>query len=607
MQVYCTKLCYLSGQVLEEDMIQDISSTILNDPYNSDVIYVTESDKPGYIQEISTAILLPIIGSRIEYVSEEVDTSDYTWKMHKYSTATRQSVPVNVMHFLNRDLDDFGYGVVDFNLYRNPVSIPDVIQYLKRYSNYDRRYQYLSSFFPDSSFVRSSRQDASSFRIKIAYTMRERNSIFSGAVSCPYQVNQTYFVPATYLEDGVKLPLKDRYESIEDFGQTIFYDLKFYDFQFSDTMLEKLCVKFGRDGKLREVRTKREIPYVYYQLDEKTGDATLMVNGREGTDNDLLSFFVFMPRDDKSLIFPSKLEIKEYKKHYADFPFKLNSYLEKNNVLPSSELLHTDDNISDEEEVLEDNSDNHNILLSFDDSTFSNSITNILKLRQQIILSRLPVSKKQELQNKLESTLQKRDFQIAELDRSILSFQTEAEIDNSFLKELVDIEGLISDEEKSYMDDFNWVDTYIDYLICESTDSVNNFRNLYYFSVNFRQQSALHPKNLLASLEAQNKIYEALFQQLLILDEVDQRNSVTFMNDFTIQQLSTVIDNHIDKITFSDGDVEVVSMLRQLNRDKQGLLERDSDFLRGYVIDTVSCYSKLDGVKVFAKKGGFYE
>ena len=198
------------------------------------------------------------------------------------------------------------------------------------YSNYDRRYQYLSSFFPDSSFVRSSRQDASSFRIKIAYTMRERNSIFSGAVSCPYQVNQTYFVPATYLEDGVKLPLKDRYESIEDFGQTIFYDLKFHDFQFSDTMLEKLCVKFGRDGKLREVRTKREIPYVYYQLDEKTGDATLMVNGREGTDNDLLSFFVFMPRDDKSLIVPSKLEIKEYKKHYADFPFKLNSYLEKN-------------------------------------------------------------------------------------------------------------------------------------------------------------------------------------------------------------------------------------------------------------------------------------
>ena len=55
MQVYCTKLCYLSGQVLEEDMIQDISSTILNDPYNSDVIYVTESDKPGYVQEISTA------------------------------------------------------------------------------------------------------------------------------------------------------------------------------------------------------------------------------------------------------------------------------------------------------------------------------------------------------------------------------------------------------------------------------------------------------------------------------------------------------------------------------------------------------------------------
>ena len=162
-----------------------------------------------------------------------------------------------------------------------------------------------------------------------------------------------------------------------------------------------------------------------------------MVNGREGTDNDLLSFFVFMPRDDKSLIVPSKLEIKEYKKHYADFPFKLNSYLEKNNVLLSSEILHTDDNVSDEEEVLEDNSDNHNILLSFDDSTFSNSITNILKLRQQIILSRLPVSKKQELQNKLESTLQKRDFQIAELDRSILSFQTEAEIDNSFLKELV--------------------------------------------------------------------------------------------------------------------------------------------------------------------------
>ena len=420
-------------------------------------------------------------------------------------------------------------------------------------------------------------------------------------------MNQTYFVPATYLEDGVKLPLKDRYESIEDFGQTIFYDLKFHDFQFSDTMLEKLCVKFGRDGKLREVRTKREIPYVYYQLDEKTGDATLMVNGREGTDNDLLTFFVFMPRDDMSLIVPSKLEIKEYKKHYADFPFKLNSYLEKNNVLLSSEILHTDDNVSDEEEVLEDNSDNHNILLSFDDSTFSNSITNILKLRQQIILSRLPVSKKQELQNKLESTLQKRDFQIAELDRSILSFQTESEIDNSFLKELVDIEGLISDEERSYMDDFNWVDTYIDYLICESTDSVNNFRNLYYFSVNFRQQSVLHPKNLLASLEAQNKIYEALFQQLLILDEVDQRNSVTFMNDVTIQQLSTVIDNHIDKITFSDGDVEVVSMLRQLNRDKQGLLERDSDFLRGYVIDTVSCYSRLDDAKVFAKKGGIYE
>ena len=68
----------------------------------------------------------------------------------------------------------------------------------------------------------------------------------------------------SFLEDNQSLPLEIPIDSFDDFGVFLFQKLKLRDFTLNGTMVEKLYVTLSKDNKLKEIRTKEEIPYVYY-------------------------------------------------------------------------------------------------------------------------------------------------------------------------------------------------------------------------------------------------------------------------------------------------------------------------------------------------------
>ena len=208
---------------------------------------------------------------------------------------------------------------------------------------------------------------------------------------------------------------------------------------------------------------------------------------------------------------------------------------------------------------------------------------------------------KEQYLSKLNSVLKQYDSDIKKLQDSFLTLQDESIIQNNLLKELTDIEANISTSDIS--DNYQWVSPYLEFLECDSTNLYDNFKSIYYFSLDFRRKSMDSPATLLHSLKAQQEIDEALFSSLLKLNGIEQASAILLLDDSTVERLATVVDNHIDKVSEADGDITVVNSLKNYNEEKALNSDKDIPFLRNYLTNTIASYSQLDSVKVLGKEG----
>lgn len=618
MEIFRTKLYqYFSGdEVTEKEMMENISQAFQNDSNNEDIVYVIESDKEGYVREISTGLLLPVFkGDKLVYRDGYVDSEieyyeGYYWHTQKVrkNVRTRTSIPTHILEFQDKNIKDCFAGVPSLELYANKAGYHDTVQYIEKYSSVNDRYRYLCRQLYNTDYIDSyDAEELKKLRADISLVLRKRCHIFSSQVYSPFIRGKTYSVYPSFLEDDKKLPLEVSMSSEDDVGFELYRQLPLHDFDTDDTIIKRLFVILGRDGHLREIRTKKTIPLVYYLFNENSKKAKLMINGREATENEQISFFVFMPSSDEFQL-GDKEDIRFYKKYYLNFESVLDSYLSTNQVLSSKGILKSapksisipEKNNFDSNQEKKDSQDT-SIFLTFDDSTFSSYLPQILEIRNMILSTDSNPFVKEQYLSKLNSVLKQYASDIKKLQDSFLTFQDESIIQNNLLKELTDIEANLSISDTS--DNYQWVSPYLEFLECDSTNLYDNFKNIYYFSLDFQCKAMDSPATLLHSLKAQQEIDEALFSSLLKLNGIEQASAILLLDDSTVERLATVVDNHIDKVSEADGDITVVNSLKNYNEEKALNSDKDIPFLRNYLTNTIASYSQLDSVKVLGKEG----
>lgn len=616
MEIFRTKLYqYFPGdEVTEKEMIEHISQIFQKDPDNENIVYVVESDKEGYVREISTGVLLPVFkGDKLVYRDDYVDSEiqyyeGYYWhaKKIKKNVRTRTSVPTHILEFQDKNIKDCFAGVPSLELYANKAGYHDTVQYIEKYSGVNDRYQYLCRQLYNTDYIDSYNvEELKKLRADINLALRKSCHIFSNQVYSPFTRGKIYSVYPSFLEDDKKLPLEVSISSDDDVGFELYRQLPLHDFDMDDTIIKRLFVTLGRDGHLREIRTKKIIPLVYYLFDDNSKKARLMIDGREATENEQISFFVFMPSVDEFQL-GDKEDIRFYKRYYLNFESILNSYLSTNQVSSSKgklkdvpKAISTPVNNDFDSNKDKKDSQDTSFFLAFDGSTFSKYLPQILKVRNMILsMDSNPLIKEQYL-SKLNSILNRYDSDIKKLQDSVLTLQDESSIQNHLLKELTDIEANLSIFGSS--DNYQWVSPYLEFLECDSSNLYDNFKSLYYFSLDFQRKAMDNSATLLQSLKAQKEIDEALFFSLLRLNGVEQASAILLLNDSTVERLATVVDNHIDKVSETDGDITVVNSLKNYNEEKSLNTDKDISFLRNYLTNAIADYSQLEVVKVLGK------
>ncbi len=374
MEFFRSKLYYIDkdSDDIETNMLEDVSNTINRDIDNEDIVIVTKSEDENYVREISTGLLLPIIeGDKLVYRDEYVDSHYRRWRSERVK---KTSVPAHIIAFRD-NLCKSSYGVPSLDDYCDKVLYSSMAPYLERYKDRNERYHYLCRrLYSKDNQDDFTLEDSQEYRKNFNFMLRKRYSIFSGDVFCPYPSNETFSVMTSFLEDNQILPLEVPIDSFDEFGVFLFRQLKFRDFTFNDTMVEKLYVTLSENNTLKEIRTKEEIPYVYYQLNEDETKARLMVNGHQASPDDVISYFTFMPFSNEEVHNVSKADIREYRKYYINFDTVLHSYTEHNQVgFGKSTLKKQSSSPVVEIEVEQDKvSDSSISPLTFTDSSFSN-------------------------------------------------------------------------------------------------------------------------------------------------------------------------------------------------------------------------------------------
>ena len=264
MEFFRSKLYYFDKTFddIEANMLEDVNNTIKRDIDNEDIVIVAKSEDENYMQEISTGLLLPIIeGDKLVYRDKYVDGYYRRWRSERVVTT---SVPVHVIAYRD-NLCKSSYGVPSLDVYCDKISYPSMASYLEKYKDRDERYRYLCRrLYSKDNQDDFTLEDSQEYRKKFNFMLRKRYSIFSGDVFCPYPSNETFSIMTSFLEDNQSLPLEVPIDSFDDFGVFLFQKLKLRDFTLNGTMVEKLYVTLSKDNKLKEIRTKEEIPYVYY-------------------------------------------------------------------------------------------------------------------------------------------------------------------------------------------------------------------------------------------------------------------------------------------------------------------------------------------------------
>lgn len=433
VDIFRTKLYqyYPGEEVTEKEMLDSISKTFQDDPNNDDIVYVIESNREGYVKEISTGLLLPVFkGDELVYKDDYVDSEiEYietsSWVHRKKNVCIRTSIPTHILAFQDENIKDCYAGVPSLELYSRKASYHDIVQYIEKYSNIGEHYQYLfKKLYNTNPKDLYNIEEVKKLRADISLDLRKRCHIFSGTIYSPFVKGKIYSVFSSFLEDNKKLPIEFSMSSQDDVGFELYRQLPFHDFDRDDTLIKKLFVTMGRDGYLREIRTKKVIPFVYYSFNEDSKTAKLMVNGRGATENEQISFFIFMPSSPDEFQLGDKNDIRFYKKYYSNFEFVLDSYLSHNQVLSSKTVLkEAPKSISNPKKDIKDSyydkkqRNDISLFLTFKDSTFSNHLPQILEVRSMILLSNFNSLVKKQYLGKLESILKRYDSDIKGLEK----------------------------------------------------------------------------------------------------------------------------------------------------------------------------------------------
>lgn len=606
MEIFRTKLYqYFPGdEISEKDLIDDVSKTLHDYPNSQDVVFVIDSGQEGYVKDISTGLLLPVFrGDKLVYKDFSVR------KMDRYTGSSVEhfsSVPSYILEFQDTSLFDCYAGVPSLQLFSEKASYDDVVRYLDRNENPRSRYRYLhNQIFDNDDMDSFNLDDAKKLRDAIGVDLQKMCHIFSTEENFPFERRKTYSLPPVFLQDNKKLPIELSVTSKEAAGYELFRKLSFHDFDAELSIIRKLYVTLNRKGCLEEIRSKKVIPYVYYQFDSSSKKIRLMVNGRPASKDEHISFFIFLPSTLDKCKTVNRSEIKEYRTYYTNFENVLDSYLETNQVISDSSHLKETPKQEVKKTVSfsqKDTNDQESVsVLTFDGSTFSSYLPQILEVRNMILSTDSNPFVKEQYLSKLNSVLKQYDSDIKKLQDSFLTLQDKSIIQNNLLKGLTDIEAHLSTSDTS--DNYQWVSPYLEFLGCDSTNLYDNFKSIYYFSLDFQRKAMDSPATLLHSLKAQQEIDEALFSSLLKLNGIEQASAILLLNDSTVERLATVVDNHIDKVSEADGDIAVVNALKNYNEEKALKSDKDIPFLRDYLKNTIASYSQLDSVKVLGKEG----
>lgn len=365
----------------------------------------------------------------------------------------------------------------------------------------------------------------------------------------------------------------------------------------------KLLVEVDFSGKLKELKTKERIPYVYYKVSKDEKTATLMIDNREARENDVIKFFVFTPEFAESLEILDKQKIKTYKRSYTDFNRILKEYTDRNNLnnIASSfnddNLLKKEEEIKEEPEKVVEKKD-----LAFKELKFNQRLTLILEIRQHLQDPFMDAIKKCEYIKRLNDLIEWYDLEQAKIVNQVLIFQHEANLDNEFINKLMKLDAdIISDSDSIKKYDF--IFSYVTYLKTASNDQIDNFKNIYDFLNDFKVKANSYGGDLLTILNAQNVINEALFDIMLTLDEISINVALSLVDENTLEMLSTIMDIRIDKLRLENGDFIAFRELKNLNMEKAQIKEKDMDYLKSYLSKSLAIYNQLSDKRVYMRRG----
>ena len=206
--------------------------------------------------------------------------------------------------------------------------------------------------------------------------------------------------------------------------------------------------------------------------------------------------------------------------------------------------------------------------------------------------------KKQLLEN-LNQIISEYDSSIESVQKDVFRDYAQANIQNRLLEQLTKLESTVL---FSTNNNYDWIPNYLKFIDLDSKDSFDKVKQLYDFSLQFQSKIMTNPNFLLQSLKVQEQIDEYIFQSLLKLNPVELNSMVLLFDDNTVSRLSTVVDNHIDVITDVDGDKVTVLELKRYNAEKALKVDKDSQYLRDYMVRSITSYSQLSSVKSYRKE-----
>ena len=336
-------------------------------------------------------------------------------------------------------------------------------------------------------------------------------------------------------------------------------------------------------------------------MNEDEKKARLMVNGRQASSDEVISYFTFMPFSNEEVHSVSKADIREYRKYYINFADVLHSYTEYNQVGFGKSLLKKQSSppvveVEVEQDKVRDSSISP---LTFTDSSFSNQLPQVLEIRNKILSMNISSNEKKQFLSNLNQIIHEYDSSIENIQEGVFQDYVQANIQNRLLEKLTQLEATFL---FSTNDNYEWVPNYLKFIDLDSKDSFDKVKQLYDFSLQFQSKIMTDSNFLLQSLKVQEQIDEYIFQSLLELNLVELNSIVLLFDDDAVSRLATVIDNHIDVITAVDVDMSTVLELKRYNTEKALNTDKDSQYLRDYMVRSITSYSQLSSVKSYRKE-----